>query len=76
MHGVGNPNTYWAASTLNGLICRYFLQFHAQKGYKPGFMTLDDISMSPECFGFGKLKSIVICNIETESVMLQNPSTS
>jgi len=76
MHGVGNPNTSWAASTLSGLIYRYFLQFHAKKGYKPGFVTVDDFSMSPECFGFGKLRSIVICSNETESVMLQNPLTS
>jgi hypothetical protein len=59
---VGNPNTSWAASILLGLIYRYFLQFHAKKGFKPGFMTVDDFSMSPECFGFGKLRIIVTCS--------------
>jgi hypothetical protein len=73
MHGMDNPSTSRAASALHWLIYRYFLQFQALKGYKPGFMTVDDLSMSPECFGFGKLR-IVICGNETESFMLQNPS--
>jgi hypothetical protein len=73
---VDNPNPSWTASTLHGLIYRYFLQFQAKKGYKPGFMTLDDFSMSPECFGFGKLRIVLIFSNETESVVLQKPFTS
>jgi hypothetical protein len=74
MHGVDNPSISWAASTLHWFIYRYFLQFHAKKSYKPGFMAVDDLSMSPECFGFGKLRIIVICGDGTEYVMLHNPS--
>jgi hypothetical protein len=53
MHGVDFPGILQAASTLHLLVPRYFLQFHAVKGYKPGYLSLDDFSMSPECFGFG-----------------------
>ncbi|GFG39571.1 hypothetical protein Cfor_01001, partial [Coptotermes formosanus] len=51
----GGRGQEWIRSvnTLPNITHRYFLQFHAKKSYKPGFMAVDDLSMSPECFGFG-----------------------
>lgn len=63
MHGVGPLNMSRAASTLYLLVHRYSLQFHAVKGYKWGYMSLDDLSMSPECFGLGKLRYIVFVTV-------------
>jgi hypothetical protein len=60
MHGVFIPDKSQAASTLCLLFHRYYLQFHAVKGLKPSYMSLDDFSMSPECFGFGKLEHSII----------------
>lgn len=60
MNGVFIPDMSWAASTLWLLVHRYYLQFHAVKGITPGYVGLDDFSMSPECFGFGKLKRGII----------------
>jgi hypothetical protein len=34
------------------------------KGYGPGHMSVDDFSMSPECFGFGKLRIAIICGAD------------
>jgi hypothetical protein len=48
------------------LVRRYFLQFHAVKGYTPGYMGVDDFSMSPECFGLGKLRIVLICDTDSD----------
>jgi hypothetical protein len=59
MHGVGIQKISCVVTTLYLLIFRYSLQFHAVKGIKGSYMSLDDLSMSPECFGFGMLRYIV-----------------
>jgi hypothetical protein len=63
-HFEGSGHSRYVSGCLNimFLVYRYFLKFHAVKAYHQGYMCLDDFSMSPECFGFGKLRIAIICS--------------
>jgi hypothetical protein len=67
VHFEGSGHSRYVSGCLNitFLVCRYFLQFHAVKGYSPGYMSVDDFSMSPECFGLGKLRIVLICDSDS-----------
>ena len=66
-HFEGTGYSRYVSGCLNitFLACRYFLQFHAVKGYNSGYMGVDDFSMSPECFGLGKLRIVGICGTDS-----------
>lgn len=50
--GIANNSSYLC---IFFIFCRYYLQFEARKGYSSrGDTAIDDISISPKCFGIGE----------------------
>ncbi|KAL6257987.1 hypothetical protein P5V15_011582 [Pogonomyrmex californicus] len=58
--GAKNDVWYGEAVPLPNIRYRYFLQFEASRGYSTkGDIAIDDISLSPECFGIGVPPEVV-----------------
>ncbi|XP_011878033.1 PREDICTED: ALK tyrosine kinase receptor [Vollenhovia emeryi] len=59
-YGSNSDTWYNEAIVLDNIRYRYHLQFEASRGYSSkGDIAVDDISLSPECFGIGVPSNIV-----------------
>ncbi|KAL0123932.1 hypothetical protein PUN28_006035 [Cardiocondyla obscurior] len=79
-YGTDSDAWYSEAVALGDIKYRYHLQFEASRGYSSkGDIAVDDISLSPECFGLGVPRDVVgdfnYYNpiIESEQVPPQHP---